>query len=80
MLIESFKSLGTMKVTNHLDELIIYESTAEHFAMVNPRICLKQGMVVKMSVKNKTLSLSSKPKLQQPSYCKCFLVIHIFYH
>lgn len=51
-----------MKITNHLEEVSVFERAADRFCLENPRIRIVHGQVSSIDTVNKIVFIDSKGK------------------
>ena len=72
-----------MKITNHLEEVSVFERTADRFQMSNPLIDIVLGEVLSIDTVNKIIHLLNHGKLLRvlfQSQKKRFDLIHFWDH
>lgn len=65
------ESAGVMKITNHLEEVSVFERTADRFSMDNPRIRVIQGLVLSIDTTNKIVRLKDNDIISYEKLCIC---------
>jgi len=60
-----------LKVTEHLEEMHVYERTSSTFALENPRVVVKIDRVEDLDTENRTLRLYSGASLPYTYICVC---------
>ena len=57
-----FQTAGVMKITNHLEEVSVFERSADRFCIENPRIRIVHGQVSSIDTVNKIVYTHSNGK------------------
>jgi thioredoxin reductase len=65
------ESAGVMKITNHLEEVSVFERTADRFSLDNPGIRVIQGSVLSIDTSNKIVRLKDDNIFIYEKLCIC---------
>jgi NADPH-dependent 2,4-dienoyl-CoA reductase/sulfur reductase-like enzyme len=65
------ESAGVMKITNHLEELSVFERTADRFSLDNPGIRVIHGSILSIDTSNKIVRLKDDSFFIYEKLCIC---------
>jgi NADPH-dependent 2,4-dienoyl-CoA reductase/sulfur reductase-like enzyme len=65
------ESAGVMKITNHLEEVSVFERTADRFSLDNPGIRVIHGSILSIDTSNKIIRLKDDSFFIYEKLCIC---------